>query len=1214
MTITIATGRAVNLRDYEATSTTSLAVASGARTLTIDTGKAYVAADTVTLEAVGTKLRTRWRGSVTSYNPGTGAAVLAAATQNYEADHPSTTSVLIGTGAKSFVTDPGLTLIAGDLVRVARLGASGVFMAGSVTAYNATTGDLDVNVTTTGGTGTFTDWTIVTDGTFASWVVTPNENEQFDVVGTATLTIDSTPITPVGRFNALTRGQILVRNTSTTTPIVLTFSRLRYGLAVQVTQNGVFDVAGDWISLGTGSGVAGQVFALPAAIDRATLIEVETAAGSGVFKPWHTASSDTTAPNATGSLTRLQASDFSTGSVLGNVMLCDAIAETATSVNAVPLGATVRIPNIHVTQAPFVTYLSADITNVATSATLNYNGATNTTGDLQIGTERLTWSARTGQAYTVARAQRSTTAAAWTKGTPARAIPFLSTGGNQQLPYLDTNSAGTVSLAVCSFHLFYVRGTNFAALSMIDVGTLRQDWSGSAAGMIARRVAISHYSAFQNTYPAGLFAGTLAGDVEIDGLYCNGDTAVAAHTGTTLTSLFNITAFRNVEILFARNAANQSALNFTACAPKVAGATFDDVVVAGGQVAISNSAGIRMLRPRSGASTTGADSTVQLLAYTLVNSSDVDLLNLAKIGGAHRNAIVQTDVNCKSTRVLNAQYDMNGNTGGAFNPAGVDFFAWNCSVGNARALGPTTANNATAKGVFLRNVRGAQVPAYGASQGGTTQTGTIFDFVPARSTFWTTAIGFVPNFKDAGPMFTLIDSAAGTSGRVCVGGFAGEASLDMYDLSGAYLDNGGRLTLETAGDVAVIKSTEPIKGVISFQSAVPLIEQASLVPFTVGAAGSGFVSGTEYAVTGGSGTGGRIRAGATTITTAAVWVAGEGYLAGDVITVPGTTNATITLTAMPTFEFRVATPGNIAGATWADLTAANLAAALGLLSGYDSNVGFDMQVRITANQTVAGASLVNLRLRTVNDGAYAVPESWFTVTNADAGDTIELRRVSDDALLGTRTGTGRLDFIGAPSFGLAGYFIRRNGATVITNTSATPVTLDVLDNGTVSLSAAAFFAFTGPGPSETVEIRKASDDSLVASRSGAGLINLLPASIGLSVYFTRVSGGVTVVTTKTAPVTIAAGDNGTVSLFYGAEVQVAQAAAIDTINALVQARLDVAVSTREAETAAAARAAAELAAIAGIPAALGTVDANVVQVRGQGLKGVGSESDPWGPA
>lgn len=96
----------------------------------------------------------------------TSAATSASDAANYAAkmSGTSTSSVAIGTGSKSFTTQSGKFFdIARDL-KIFSAGAPSNYMVGTVTAYSGTA--LTVNVPTggTGGSGTYSDWTILVTG------------------------------------------------------------------------------------------------------------------------------------------------------------------------------------------------------------------------------------------------------------------------------------------------------------------------------------------------------------------------------------------------------------------------------------------------------------------------------------------------------------------------------------------------------------------------------------------------------------------------------------------------------------------------------------------------------------------------------------------------------------------------------------------------------------------------------------------------------------------------------------------------------------------------------------------------------------------------------------------------------------------------------------------------------------------------------------------
>lgn len=84
----------------------------------------------------------------------------------------STTSLTIGTGTKNLTVETGKLYNTGQFVSIARTSAPANVMYGQVTSYNSGTGALVVSVTSTAGSGTFTDWSVamaaVSGGTWGS--------------------------------------------------------------------------------------------------------------------------------------------------------------------------------------------------------------------------------------------------------------------------------------------------------------------------------------------------------------------------------------------------------------------------------------------------------------------------------------------------------------------------------------------------------------------------------------------------------------------------------------------------------------------------------------------------------------------------------------------------------------------------------------------------------------------------------------------------------------------------------------------------------------------------------------------------------------------------------------------------------------------------------------------------------------------------------------
>lgn len=92
------------------------------------------------------------------------ASAITAANQAASFVGTSTTSVLIGTGSKSFTTQTAKNFVAGEFVTIASQANSANYMYGQITSYTTGTGALVVTITATGGSGTFTDWNIALSG------------------------------------------------------------------------------------------------------------------------------------------------------------------------------------------------------------------------------------------------------------------------------------------------------------------------------------------------------------------------------------------------------------------------------------------------------------------------------------------------------------------------------------------------------------------------------------------------------------------------------------------------------------------------------------------------------------------------------------------------------------------------------------------------------------------------------------------------------------------------------------------------------------------------------------------------------------------------------------------------------------------------------------------------------------------------------------------
>lgn len=85
--------------------------------------------------------------------------------QVFAFNNTSTTSVTIGTGSKVFTVDTDQPYSVGMDLKVVDVAAPSTnFMFGTVTAYNSSVKSLTINVTTTGGSGTLSNWIITVSG------------------------------------------------------------------------------------------------------------------------------------------------------------------------------------------------------------------------------------------------------------------------------------------------------------------------------------------------------------------------------------------------------------------------------------------------------------------------------------------------------------------------------------------------------------------------------------------------------------------------------------------------------------------------------------------------------------------------------------------------------------------------------------------------------------------------------------------------------------------------------------------------------------------------------------------------------------------------------------------------------------------------------------------------------------------------------------------
>ncbi len=198
------------LGSRDGTSTTQLTIGTGSTTLTTQAGLSFETGQSVVIQENGNPSN-YMVGEVTSYNTTTGSLGVSVTStggsgtiSNWtveSGDGISTTSLTIGTGTKSLTTQTGLSFSAGQFITIKENGDTSNYMVGRVTSYNSSTGALEVNITSTGGSGTASNWTLGEDSGAVKGTIVVTKDEAtgpkrfITVVVTAPLINDSYKLT-----------------------------------------------------------------------------------------------------------------------------------------------------------------------------------------------------------------------------------------------------------------------------------------------------------------------------------------------------------------------------------------------------------------------------------------------------------------------------------------------------------------------------------------------------------------------------------------------------------------------------------------------------------------------------------------------------------------------------------------------------------------------------------------------------------------------------------------------------------------------------------------------------------------------------------------------------------------------------------------------------------------------------------------------------------
>lgn len=178
---------------------------------------------------------------VNQVNQALAAIPVIAQAVNYNTS--SSTSLAIGTGSKTFTALAGGIQQVGQYIIAASAADVTKWMAGQITSYNATTGQLIVNVTAVSGAGTFADWVIS---------ITPPGNigtlSAVSFTGSgADLTANTTPL---NRLVNATGASMLIGRISGSGAGA--WSQITLGANLSMSAGGVLSVSSGTATLGAG--------------------------------------------------------------------------------------------------------------------------------------------------------------------------------------------------------------------------------------------------------------------------------------------------------------------------------------------------------------------------------------------------------------------------------------------------------------------------------------------------------------------------------------------------------------------------------------------------------------------------------------------------------------------------------------------------------------------------------------------------------------------------------------------------------------------------------------------------------------------------------------------------------------------------------------------------------------------------------------------------
>jgi hypothetical protein len=965
--------------------------------------------------------------------------------------------------------------------------------------------------------------------------------ETITIQGGATLTMDADPTTRPGIIQCTRSGKFRIENTSTTTPIVLESNS--YLSDLRFEGNGVLEVRGDMIDIWTSDGTYHSwdfTSLFSGKLTDITHVEVETSPGSGDYMPWAIS-------EVTSSTYHANRNNYFSGSVEKTrydanqeILFWDSltkILDTGDGTNGkmIPNGCKVRIPNVLITNqyhysdasahrhyiksggvptgGTFTITITDRRTNtvIGTTTALAYNAslaAVDAALEVVLGIPITTSGSGLPTAIAI------TQAGAWATIPLAFTVTSSVTGGTNSLVYseqysvtdsqlLDLSASGALDVECCMFsRQIYTVNTAFSKFRAVHTGM-----GNGSLGLTSSNgtIELDHFSFVPSAYTLGSAnsISNVSGTIIMNKCAFNSIQVNALAIAT----LPNIT--RMDDIMCTSWGVRQSTSYNGATFATVSGLTVNNMTVANGKFMLTDCRDIEFIGlKQSDATTTTQLTTSAVNALSFINTSDVIVSNFEKYGtSACRLTVFATDASSENITIIGGSYDCADNSVGLVTPGSsnlkiIDFQASNIRTGPIIDL-PTSFTSADTK--IYKTLMTQSTGTDGIVDTGQNN---IYDVVSGTVLAYNTVNAAVENFVGA----NLVEpSLTPTTGNVIFGGFGRGTSLAVT--GGTYTDQIGSIYLPADGDTAIVTMPFSMHTITSFQNQAALLQGEALD----GKANAwrvmndGGVTGGTFAISiydssgalVGTTTNIAFSATLTTVDNALGVVTGS---TGNHI-VSGTLTAGYIITFLTTYGDGVYTL-TVDGSLLTGGTKPNTAEARAIPN------------RVVKEEFGAGLT-VEYQVKNPADSYGA---TWYTVNGANLSSAISgLTAYDKDTGLDMRL---RFTAVGDDDY--------RRVQLVSMATNVDVTTWNPPDST---------IQFHGVNPTDEIHICDITDDTELYVLTGTGVKDFYVGdNYGKDVYFIRNnSSGRILMTTYPDTVTLKYGDNGSVDLYYGSEVQLANA-------------------------------------------------------------------------